>query len=113
MKTPVAAVCAALVAVAAAYPTRHYANDPVAVAPVALVKELAESLAPAAPASARAEREARDARRDARRKEWQDWAHQEGPNGMPNGSNFVMQILDGVSGIVDSALGPVYSVLGA
>ncbi|KAJ2711091.1 hypothetical protein H4R19_003418 [Coemansia spiralis] len=116
-----AAVCAALVATSTAQPTRHYANEAVAVAPVALTNEQVDSIGPATLAGGRAEvvipaavaggRAEKDTRRDVRRKEWQDWAHQEGSNGLPNGTNFVAQILDGVSGIVESALGPLYSVL--
>ncbi|KAJ2597882.1 hypothetical protein H4R99_004326, partial [Coemansia sp. RSA 1722] len=81
------------------------------VAPIALSNgEIANLLAPlvAAP-NPRADR---DARREQHRKEWEQWAHQVGDNGVPNGTNFVSQILNGVSGIVDSALGPVYSLFG-
>ncbi|KAJ2723973.1 hypothetical protein GGI07_002260 [Coemansia sp. Benny D115] len=55
----------------------------------------------------------RAARRDERRKQWEEWAHQQGENGVPNGTNFIGEILNGVSGIVDSALGPVYTIFGA
>ncbi|KAJ2697731.1 hypothetical protein H4218_003761 [Coemansia sp. IMI 209128] len=61
---------------------------------------------------ARADRDARESRREERRKEWQEWARQQDENGVSNGSNFIGQILTGVSGIVDSALGPVYSFMG-
>lgn len=53
----------------------------------------------------------RDARRDEHRKEWQEWAHQTGENGRSNGSNFISEILGGVSGIVDSALSPVNALI--
>ncbi|KAJ2707821.1 hypothetical protein FB645_000383 [Coemansia sp. IMI 203386] len=91
-----------------ALPSHHNAQN---VAPIALSNgEIANLLAPlvAAP-NPRADR---DARREEHRKEWEQWAHQVGDNGVPNGTNFVSQILNGVSGIVDSALGPVYSLFG-
>ncbi|KAJ1966427.1 hypothetical protein GGI12_000071 [Dipsacomyces acuminosporus] len=53
----------------------------------------------------------KDAKKDERRKEWEQWAHQTGANGVPNGTNFVAQILNGVSGIVDSVMGPLYQLL--
>ncbi|KAJ2489116.1 hypothetical protein IWW37_004253 [Coemansia sp. RSA 2050] len=76
--------------------------------------QIQESPAVVAPTTgnARADRDAREARREERRKEWQEWARQQDENGVSNGSNFIGQILSGVSGIVDSALGPVYSLIG-
>ncbi|KAI9501508.1 hypothetical protein GGI25_002049 [Coemansia spiralis] len=113
------ATYSAIVIGASALPSRHATNAPIAVAPVAFANLQAASLTPLAivanndAASARADRDAaRDARREERRKEWEEWAHQQGANGASNGTNFVSQILDGVSGIVDSALGPVYSLFG-
>ncbi|KAJ1737752.1 hypothetical protein LPJ72_000221 [Coemansia sp. Benny D160-2] len=121
------ATIGALAACASATPTRHnngLAAGVVPIAPIALANPQTGEVATtplaanygaaiaasaAAAASARADR---DARREERRKEWQEWAHQQGANGVPNGTTFVSQILDGVSGIVDSALGPVYSLFG-
>ncbi|PIA17289.1 hypothetical protein COEREDRAFT_14760 [Coemansia reversa NRRL 1564] len=115
MKLSIFTVCAAIAVSSNALPSHHYINVPVAAgaAPAAFSNEQTASSAPItfvsnSAADARAEREAR---REERRKEWQAWAHQEGANGVPNGTNFVAQVLDGVSGIVDSALGPLYSVL--
>ncbi|KAI9479723.1 hypothetical protein LPJ78_002959 [Coemansia sp. RSA 989] len=103
MKLSFVAASAAIIAGATALPSRHYANNPAIAAydnvPLASSNEITD---------ARANREAI---REERRKEWQEWAHEKGANGVPNGTNFVAQILDGVSGIVDSALGPLYSVL--
>ncbi|KAJ2782022.1 hypothetical protein H4R18_002527 [Coemansia javaensis] len=100
MKLSIATACAALAATAVALPSHHYAANPAAVAPAAFVDTDADIAAPAVPAGSTlvgvaTAKELRDARRDARRKEWQEWAHQEGANGVPNGTNFVAQILDG------------------
>ncbi|KAJ2147452.1 hypothetical protein IW136_000108 [Coemansia sp. RSA 678] len=103
--------CVAFAASVSALPSHHYPK----VAPVSFANGLAASLVPLVPLNNVAEAKAnRDARREDHRKawqEWQEWAHQPGTNGIPNGTNFVVQVLEGVSGIVDSALGPLYSVL--
>ncbi|KAJ2326975.1 hypothetical protein GGH92_010140 [Coemansia sp. RSA 2673] len=122
MKFSSAATCAALALGASAIPTRHNARPPTDAAPVAFADAQAANLypfapqaaaAPAVPANSAADARAERAdRKEERRKEWQEWARQQGENGASNGSNFVAQVLEGVSGIVDSALGPVYSFLG-
>ncbi|KAJ2834415.1 hypothetical protein J3B01_003995 [Coemansia erecta] len=100
--------CVAFAASVSALPSHHYPN----VAPAAFANGLTTPLVPLVPLNNAAEAKAnRDARREDHIKAWQEWAHQLGANGIPNGTSFVMQVLDGVSGIVDSALGPLYSVL--
>ncbi|KAJ2746086.1 hypothetical protein GGI20_001638 [Coemansia sp. BCRC 34301] len=123
MKLSSTAICTAFALGASAVPTRHVARPPTDAAPVAFANipdasqfQAQAPLAPAPVADPRADRDAardaRDARREERRKEWQEWARQQDENGVSNGSNFIGQILSGVSGIVDSALGPVYSLMG-
>ncbi|KAJ2862474.1 hypothetical protein GGI22_002182, partial [Coemansia erecta] len=97
------ATIAMLAVSASAIPTRHSDNPPVAAAPIALdaLQSLGLLSSPLTPnndaaASAASARADRDARREERRKSWQDWAHTQGANGVPNGTAFVSQILDGV-----------------
>ncbi|KAJ1851094.1 hypothetical protein LPJ73_003161 [Coemansia sp. RSA 2703] len=92
-----------------ALPSRHNQDN---VVPIAFDNAAIASLLAPIAAVAPNPRADREARREERRKEWEQWAHQQGENGVPNGTNFVSQILNGVSGIVDSALGPVYSLFG-
>ncbi|KAJ2068378.1 hypothetical protein GGI03_004234 [Coemansia sp. RSA 2337] len=119
MKFSSTAICATLALCSSAQPARHNARPPVDAAPVAFANapEANQFQAPLAPVGGttgdpRADRDARESRREERRKEWQEWARQQDENGVSNGSNFIGQILTGVSGIVDSALGPVYSFMG-
>ncbi|KAJ2309080.1 hypothetical protein H4S02_007948, partial [Coemansia sp. RSA 2611] len=97
MKVSAIATCAAFAAGAVALPSRHYVNGAAVVAPVAFDNAQPASVLPYAPVNNElAESKSnRDARREERRKEWQEWAHQTGANGVPNGTNFVAQILDG------------------
>ncbi|KAI7820373.1 hypothetical protein BX661DRAFT_189226 [Kickxella alabastrina] len=103
-----------------AIPSRH---TPIMFAPMALSEEqlaaqaniqaAAQAAAYASYIASANHKAEKDARRDERRKEWDEWAKQQNEYGVPNGSNFVGSILNGVGGIIDSALGPVYNIIGA
>ncbi|KAJ2900686.1 hypothetical protein IWW38_000360 [Coemansia aciculifera] len=116
MKLSSTVICAVFALGANAAPTRHAAlAAPVAFAniPDAAGQQLQPQLQPVVQAPLAVDPRAdRDARREERRKEWQEWARQQDENGVSNGSNFIGQILSGVSGIVESALGPVYTLMG-
>ncbi|KAJ1937740.1 hypothetical protein FBU59_004662 [Linderina macrospora] len=112
MKFSTFASALSLAAAAAALPSRHSDRN----APIALVDSNAGILGglvqPAVTAVYYNPRADRDAQREERRKEWHEWSRETGANGASNGANFVNGILDGVSGIIDSAVGPVYSFFG-
>ncbi|KAJ1957008.1 hypothetical protein EC988_001054 [Linderina pennispora] len=112
MKAATLVSALSLAAVSTALPSRRSDRD----IPIALVDSNAGILGglvqPAVTAVYYNPRADRDAQREERRKEWREWSHETGANGVSNGANFVNGILDGVSGIVDSAVGPVYSFFG-